>query len=91
MTVIDLLPSREGGPEAVRMEEGAHRAAARSARRAPGRAAPGLRRPRSRGMSFKAIAAQTGENLNTLLSRKRYAVLQLRRKLQDVFDELRTS
>ncbi len=40
------------------------------------------------GRSFKEIAAGTGVNLNTLLSRKRYAVLQLRERLQSIYDEL---
>ena len=41
------------------------------------------------GKSFKQIAAQTGVNLNTLLARKRYAVLHLRERLQRAFDEFR--
>ena len=40
------------------------------------------------GKSFKEIAAATGVNVNTLLSRKRYAVMQLRRRLQGVYDDL---
>ncbi len=40
------------------------------------------------GVPFKEIAAQTGETVNTLLSRKRYAVLHLRNKLQVLHDEL---
>jgi RNA polymerase sigma factor (sigma-70 family) len=39
------------------------------------------------GFSFQDIAGLTGENLNTLLSRKRYAVLHLRRRLQMVREE----
>ncbi len=39
------------------------------------------------GRSFKQIAAQTGIGLNTLLSRERYAVLHLRERLQDIYDE----
>ncbi len=39
------------------------------------------------GRSFKQIAAQTGVGVNTLLSRKRYAVLHLRERLQDIYDE----
>jgi RNA polymerase sigma factor (sigma-70 family) len=39
------------------------------------------------GRSFKEIAAQTGVNVNTLLSRKRYAVLHLRERLQSLYDE----
>jgi RNA polymerase sigma factor (sigma-70 family) len=41
------------------------------------------------GRSFKQIAAATGTNVNTLLARKRYAVLHLRERLQHVFDEFR--
>jgi RNA polymerase sigma factor (sigma-70 family) len=40
------------------------------------------------GRSFKEIAAATGVNVNTLLSRKRYAVLHLRERLHDIYDEL---
>jgi RNA polymerase sigma factor (sigma-70 family) len=40
------------------------------------------------GLSFKEIADQSGVPINTLLGRKRYAVLQLRRRLQPMFDEL---
>ena len=39
------------------------------------------------GQSFKEIAEKTGVNLNTLLSRKRYAVLNLRERLQTIYDE----
>lgn len=40
------------------------------------------------GVSFKALAEATGVNINTLLSRKRYAVLHLRSRLQRAYDEL---
>src|SRR5436190_19077617 len=39
------------------------------------------------GRSFKQMAAETGLNVNTLLSRKRYAVRHLRQRLQDIYDE----
>ncbi len=39
------------------------------------------------GRSFKEMAAETGVNVNTLLSRKRYAVLHLRERLQNIYDE----
>jgi RNA polymerase sigma factor (sigma-70 family) len=39
------------------------------------------------GRSFKELADETGLNLNTLLSRKRYAVLHLRRRLQEIYEE----
>ncbi|MFH5251104.1 RNA polymerase sigma factor [Burkholderia semiarida] len=40
------------------------------------------------GLSFKELAAQSGVTLNTLLARKRYAVLHLRARLQPIYDEL---
>ncbi|ARF85652.1 sigma24-like DNA-directed RNA polymerase subunit sigma [Burkholderia cenocepacia] len=40
------------------------------------------------GQSFKEMAAQSGVTLNTLLARKRYAVLHLRARLQPIYDEL---
>jgi len=39
------------------------------------------------GYTFKDLAEQSGVNVNTLLSRKRYAVLHLRERLQSVYDE----
>lgn len=39
------------------------------------------------GRSFKEIAAETGESINTLLSRKRYAVLHLRKRLQIIYND----
>jgi RNA polymerase sigma factor (sigma-70 family) len=39
------------------------------------------------GRSFKDLAAETGLSVNTLLSRKHYAVLHLRRRLQTIYDE----
>lgn len=40
------------------------------------------------GRSFKELAAESGIGVNTLLARKRYAVLHLRVRLQAVYDEL---
>jgi len=39
------------------------------------------------GRSFKELATKTGVSINTLLSRKRYAVLHLKQRLQSVYDE----
>jgi len=41
------------------------------------------------GYSFKELAAQTGVSVNTLLSRKHYAVLHLRQRLQSIYDEFK--
>ena len=82
-----LLPAPEGGPEA---------AYARSVLLAELQAALDELPPEQReifvaheldGVSFKEMAAQSGTSINTLLARKRYAVLQLRRRLQAIYDE----
>jgi len=41
------------------------------------------------GRSFKELAEATGVSVNTLLSRKHYAVLHLRERLQEIYDEFR--
>jgi len=40
------------------------------------------------GRSFKEMSAESGVSVNTLLSRKRYAVLHLRERLRSIYDEL---
>jgi len=42
------------------------------------------------GRSFQALAEETGEAINTLISRKRYAVLYLRRRLEPLYKEMVT-
>jgi RNA polymerase sigma factor (sigma-70 family) len=39
------------------------------------------------GRSFRELAEETGVSVNTLLSRKHYAVLHLRRRLQEIYNE----
>jgi len=43
------------------------------------------------GVSFREMSEETGVNINTLLARKRYAVLYLRKKLQDLYDTVNES
>ena len=44
----------------------------------------------SEGRSFKQLADETGLSVNTLLSRKHYAVLQLGRRLQAIYHEFKS-
>jgi RNA polymerase sigma factor (sigma-70 family) len=83
----DLLPSADAGPEAEY---------ARSVLLGELEAAVGELPKEQRevfvgheleGRSFKEMAGETGVSVNTLLSRKRYAVLRLRARLQDVYDD----
>jgi DNA-directed RNA polymerase specialized sigma24 family protein len=39
------------------------------------------------GLTFRELAERSGISINTLLSRKRYAVLQLRERLQAVYED----
>jgi RNA polymerase sigma factor (sigma-70 family) len=41
------------------------------------------------GRSFKELSAETGLNVNTLLSRKRYAVLHLRERLRQIYRDFK--
>jgi RNA polymerase sigma factor (sigma-70 family) len=85
--IEDLLPSPDAGPEAV---------FARSVLLDELELALGELPDEQREVfvahelevrSFKELAAESGINLNTLLSRKRYAVLHLRERLQSLHDE----
>jgi RNA polymerase sigma factor (sigma-70 family) len=42
------------------------------------------------GRSFREMAVASGVSVNTLLARKRYAVLRLRERLQDIYEEWRS-
>lgn len=83
----DLLPSPDAGPEALY----ARSVLLEELELAVGELPDEQRRVfvahELEGRSFKEIAAETGVSVNTLLSRKRYAVLHLRRRLQDIYDE----
>jgi RNA polymerase sigma factor (sigma-70 family) len=83
----DLLPSPEAGPEAAyartvlieELEEALHEL--------PEEQRDVFVAHELDGYSFKEIAAKTGNSVNTLLSRKHYAVLHLRHRLQAIYDE----
>jgi RNA polymerase sigma factor (sigma-70 family) len=84
----DLLPSPDAGPEAeyarsLLLEELEQAIADLPADQREVFIAHELE-----GRSFKAIAAATGVGINTLLSRKRYAVLRLRERLRRTYEDL---
>jgi len=87
LAVEDLLPSRDAGPEAayflgVLLEELELALAELPREQREVFVAHELD-----GRSFKEISAETGVGVNTLLSRKRYAVLHLRERLKGIHDE----
>ncbi len=85
----ELLPSLEAGPEALYTRSLLLEELERALDELPTAQREVFIAHELEGRSFKAIAAATGVGVNTLLSRKRYAVLHLRKRLQATYDELR--
>jgi RNA polymerase sigma factor (sigma-70 family) len=83
----DLLPSPDGGPEAEYVRGMLLQELKKSLSELPGEQRDVFIAHELEGRSFKELAAQTGVSVNTLLSRKRYALLHLRKRLQRVYDE----
>ena len=85
----ELLPSPDAGPEALYARRVLLEELESAIEELPKEQREVFVAHELEGRSFKQMAAETGVNLNTLLSRKRYAVLQLREQLQRMYDELR--
>jgi RNA polymerase sigma factor (sigma-70 family) len=83
----DLLPSHDAGPEAFYVRNLLFDELELALDELPGEQREVFVAHELEGRSFKQIAAQTGVSVNTLLSRKRYAVLHLRERLQSIYDE----
>jgi RNA polymerase sigma factor (sigma-70 family) len=83
----DLLPSPDAGPEALYARSVLLDALELAVEELPEEQRQVFVAHELEGRSFKEMAAETGVSVNTLLSRKRYAVLHLRRRLQDTYDE----
>jgi len=87
-TVEDLLPSPDAGPEALYARNVLLDELELAIDELPEEQREVFVAHELEGRSFKEMAAETGVNVNTLLSRKRYAVLHLRERLQSIYDEL---
>ncbi len=83
----DLLPSPDAGPEAAYARSVLLEELEDAVDELPEEQRDVFVAHEFEGRSFKELAAETGVNVNTLLSRKRYAVLHLRQRLQAVYDE----
>jgi len=83
----DLLPSPDAGPEALYARNVLLHELELAVDELPEEQRKVFVAHELEGRSFKEIAAETGVNVNTLLSRKRYAVLHLRQRLQNIYDE----
>jgi RNA polymerase sigma factor (sigma-70 family) len=84
----DLLPSPEAGPEALYARNVVLDQLELAVDELPPEQREVFVAHELEGRSFKEMAAETGVSVNTLLSRKRYAVRHLRERLQSIHDEL---
>ena len=86
-SIEDWLPSPDAGPEAAYARRLLLEALDEALEELPQEQRSVFVAHELEGRSFKELAAQTGVSVNTLLARKRYAVLHLRRRLQAIHDE----
>jgi len=87
----DLLPSPDAGPDALYARNVLLDELESALEELPDQQRQAFVAHEIEGRSFKEIAADTGVSVNTLLSRKHYAVLYLRERLQTVYDEFMKS
>ena len=87
MRIEDLLPSPNAGPEALYVRSVFLDELEHALDELPDEQREVFIAHELEGRSFKELSAETGVNVNTLLSRKHYAVLHLRERLQSIYDE----
>jgi RNA polymerase sigma factor (sigma-70 family) len=87
ISVGDLLPSADAGPEAAYSRGVLLDELMAGFDELPEEQRDVFIAHELEGRSFKEIAAESAVNVNTLISRKHYAVLHLRRRLQAIYDE----
>jgi RNA polymerase sigma factor (sigma-70 family) len=91
LQIEDLLPSADAGPEALYLRSVVLDELELALDELPEEQRYVFIAHELEGRSFKEMATETGVGVNTLLSRKRYAVLQLRERLQSIYDEFTKS
>jgi len=91
LTVEDLLPSRDAGPEAAYARTVLLAELEDALEELPEEQRDVFLAHEIEGRSFKDLAIETGLSVNTLLSRKHYAVIHLRERLRAVYDEFTKS
>jgi RNA polymerase sigma factor (sigma-70 family) len=87
LSIEDLLPSADAGPEAAYLRNEMLEELELALAELPEEQRSVFMAHEIQGRSFKELSRETGVSINTLLSRKRYAVLHLRERLQSIHDE----
>jgi len=85
--IEDLLPSPDAGPEALYVRNMLLDELELALDELPDEQREVFVAHELEGHSFKELSEISGVNINTLLARKRYAVLHLRERLQNIYDE----
>lgn len=88
LPVEELLPSSDEGPEALYARRVLLDELELAVHELPREQREVFVAHELEGRSFKEISAETGVSVNTLLSRKHYAVRRLRERLRAIYDEL---
>jgi RNA polymerase sigma factor (sigma-70 family) len=83
----DLLPSPDAGPDALYVRQVLLEELEFAIDELPDEQREVFVAQELEGRSFKELSAESGVSITTLLSRKRYAVLALRERLQAIYDE----
>jgi RNA polymerase sigma factor (sigma-70 family) len=83
----DLLPSPDAGPEALYARSVLLEEIEAALEELPEEQREVFIAHEMDGRSFKQIAEETGRSINTVLSRKHYAILHLRRRLEAIYKE----
>lgn len=83
----DWLPSPDAGPEAEYFRQVLLEEIELALEELPAEQRDAFLGHEVEGRSFKEMAEETGASVNTLLSRKHYAVLHLRKRLRGVYAE----
>ena len=86
--IEDLLPSADAGPEEAYARSLLWEELEQALAELPEEQRTVFIAHEIDGRSFKELAAETGVSVNTLLSRKRYAVLHLRERLKEINEEI---
>ena len=87
LAIEDLLPSPDDSPEALYFRNALLDELELAIEELPEEQREVFVAHELEGRSFKEMAEESGVSMNTLLSRKRYAVLALRERLQDIYNE----
>jgi RNA polymerase sigma factor (sigma-70 family) len=88
LSIEELLPSPDAGPEAAFARSLLWEELEAALEELPKEQRAVFIAHEIEGRSFKELSDETGVSVNTLLSRKRYAVLHLRERLKEIHDEI---